>query len=151
MIYFLDTSAFVKYYHQEIGSETIIKIIDNNNKISISQLAIIEFYSTIAKKYREKVIDSHLQKEIYKVFEHDLKQKYTIQELMSKHYKKGKDIIRKYGNDYGVKTLDSLHLATILLMRKEKEIIFVSCDKKLLRICNILKIKILNPERAAIT
>ena len=51
--YMFDTSGLVKYYHQEVGSEKIEKIADDsNNYILISDLSVVEFISSIAKKKR---------------------------------------------------------------------------------------------------
>lgn len=46
--YFLDTSAFVKRYHHEAGTEVIDKIFGEVDKeLFISDLSIIEFYSVL--------------------------------------------------------------------------------------------------------
>jgi len=51
--YFLDTSALVKRYHLELGTEIVDAVFaENNSTKMISDLGVIEFYSTFAKKVR---------------------------------------------------------------------------------------------------
>ena len=52
--YFLDTSALVKIYHRESGTDVILNIINKNNiNIYISDIAVIEFHSALLKKVRQ--------------------------------------------------------------------------------------------------
>jgi predicted nucleic acid-binding protein len=51
--FFCDTSALVKLYHQEVGTERMEELFQQEeNVLLISELAIIEFYSTLARKVR---------------------------------------------------------------------------------------------------
>ena len=53
-VYFLDTSALVKRYHRERGSEVIDALFaEEGRRIIISDLSIIEFGSAPSKKVRE--------------------------------------------------------------------------------------------------
>jgi predicted nucleic acid-binding protein len=55
--YFLDTSALVKRYHQEVGTDIIDEIFEEEGKVLfISDLSIIEFHSAIALKVRTREI-----------------------------------------------------------------------------------------------
>lgn len=45
---FFDTSALVKYFHEEAGTDTVTGIItDPDNKIFVSELVRIEFLSAL--------------------------------------------------------------------------------------------------------
>jgi predicted nucleic acid-binding protein len=46
MRYFLDTSALVKIYHKEEGSENVLDVYKREN-MNISELSIVEFLSTV--------------------------------------------------------------------------------------------------------
>ena len=51
--YFLDTSALVKRYHLELGTEIVDAVFaENSSTRMISDLGVIEFYSTFTKKVR---------------------------------------------------------------------------------------------------
>lgn len=55
--YFLDSSAFVKHYHQESGSSAVENLFrDTDNRLFISRLALVEFQSAIARHVREGVL-----------------------------------------------------------------------------------------------
>ena len=58
MTYFLDTSALVKIYHKEEGSENVLEVYKREN-MNISELSIFELLSTVYRKYREKEIIRH--------------------------------------------------------------------------------------------
>ena len=51
--FYCDTSALVKLYHREAGTERMEEIFRQEDKtLIISELAIVEFYSTLARKMR---------------------------------------------------------------------------------------------------
>ncbi len=52
MQYFFDTSAVVKIYHQEAGSDRIVPLYQGGEAIVISELSKVEFVATIHKKMR---------------------------------------------------------------------------------------------------
>ncbi len=55
--YFFDTSALVKRYHSEKGTENIDKIfIEDDRAVIISSLSITEIVSAMNRKKEEKVI-----------------------------------------------------------------------------------------------
>jgi predicted nucleic acid-binding protein len=50
---FLDTSALVKYYHPEEGTQEVTRIIEEpDSRHSISRLSLVETVSAFAVKYR---------------------------------------------------------------------------------------------------
>ena len=52
-ICFFDTSALAKYYHEEIGTQHVISLIDTpDNRIYISRLALTEWHSAFTRKVR---------------------------------------------------------------------------------------------------
>jgi len=55
--YFLDTSALVKIYHKEVGTEKVLNIYEDKSDIVISELSKVEFISTIHRKFRDGEID----------------------------------------------------------------------------------------------
>lgn len=51
--YFLDTSALVKHYHQEVGTDTVDEIFNSKERLLlISDISIIEFHSALGLKVR---------------------------------------------------------------------------------------------------
>jgi uncharacterized protein len=52
---FFDTSALVKFFHQEHGTEKVTGLIENN-EIWLSELTRIEFMSALFRRYRSRVL-----------------------------------------------------------------------------------------------
>jgi predicted nucleic acid-binding protein len=56
--YFLDSSALVKYYHTEVGSAEIIRLVQHPNaRHFISRLTTVEIISAFALKTRTRDLD----------------------------------------------------------------------------------------------
>ena len=43
MTYYIDTSALIKVYHLEAGSQKVIDIYNSEEEIIISELSVVEF------------------------------------------------------------------------------------------------------------
>ncbi len=56
MVYYFDTSALVKIYHNENGSNRAIELFEENADNYISQIAFTEFNCTLYRKFRNKEI-----------------------------------------------------------------------------------------------
>jgi len=56
MLYYFDTNAVVKRYAPERGSEWVKSIIESNenNKVYIGQVGVVEIASALSKKVRTK-------------------------------------------------------------------------------------------------
>ena len=140
---FIDTSALVKLYYPETGSEKIESWVEVSSILFISKLAIIEFHSTLYRKYREGELDEDDLNEIKKTFTDDIENnQYEIIDIVELP-QKAIDLIVKYGKTHGIKTLDSLQITCAL---KEKDYTFVTSDKNLMKILKRLHIDFANPE-----
>lgn len=127
---FLDTSSLFKLYHTE-GDTKFIENIFSDNKIQIvylSELAKIEFTSTVWKKVCNKEIGELKAKEIIGHYEIDLG-KYTFSPIESIIIEQARKLITKYGIN-GLRTLDSLQLATAIYLKNEVDL-FITSDKLL--------------------
>jgi len=70
---FFDTSALVKFFHEEKGSETVTNLIlSKDNEIWISELARIEFLSAIFRRFRSKEVDDEQRKRLWQAFKSNL-------------------------------------------------------------------------------
>ena len=58
MILFFDTSALVKFFHREEGTDVVISLItDRGNRVWLSELARLEFVCALHRRYRMKEIE----------------------------------------------------------------------------------------------
>ncbi|MFC1849998.1 type II toxin-antitoxin system VapC family toxin [candidate division CSSED10-310 bacterium] len=109
--YYLDTSALVKIYRRETGSETMLKLYRSEDKLSISELSKIEFLSTVYRKYRDHEITPETLEVVINKFEDNLEQRYQILKLSSLIVDEAWSLLRQFAETYSLKTLDSIQFA----------------------------------------
>jgi len=144
--YYCDTSAVIKWYHYEKGSEWIDSIFDDmNNSIIISEITTVEFYSAILKKLRTKEINNEAQVEVVKLFNKDCLERFIITNLNSTVLKKAQMLIKNYGENNSIRTLDSIQLASYLSDRCQDST-FVCSDINLVKISKFEGVNVVNPE-----
>jgi predicted nucleic acid-binding protein len=125
--YYLDTSALVKLYHQEKGTRKVEGIFSTEDAtITISEIAVVELYSALYKLYRMKEISKDAVEASIKSFEEDCKYRFSINPANADEIYKAKEIIKRYGEEESVRTLDAIQLAVAL--DNENTVIFVSAD-----------------------
>jgi predicted nucleic acid-binding protein len=146
--YFLDTSAFVKRYHHEVGTEVIDKIFREVDKeLFISDLSIIEFYSAIALKVRTREISRDAFSHLIGLFSNELDiGLYRVKRVNDYEKQEAVKLLAEYGVDYALRTLDSLQLAAI---KSVSTVDWVVCADA--RFCGIIRLngfQVINPEES---
>lgn len=144
MNYFFDTSALVKLYHKEKGTDTVLGIYKSRDKIAISELARVEFYSTIYRKYRDGEIELKTLNILIKKFDSDSEERYDVLNFSPGITEQAQDFISKFGKSRGIRTLDSIQLS-FFEFYCEKGDTFVCADVKLVKIAKEAKKKVLEP------
>ena len=148
MNFFLDTSAVVKIYHQEKGTEKFTQQLAGISEeliLTTSDLTKLELHSTLLKKYREKKIDDKSLAEVFQLFDVDF-QKYNIIVVDTIIKNIALSLLDSLGIKYSLRTLDSLQLGSAIFFNNYSNIdYFVSSDKKLLNIAKEF-FQIINPE-----
>ena len=109
--YFIDTSALVKIYHREVGTEKMLTLYKGNDILSISELAKIEMISSIYRKFRERQINQMTLDLLVEKFEADCEDRYEVLYFSSLVFDESWHLIRQLSYKYGLKTLDSLQFA----------------------------------------
>ena len=147
MIY-IDTSAFVKRYHTEEGSEVVNWVFEEgkkgNKKICISYWVISETVNALDKHFsRGDFTKDELMKVMgslfYDIFTGIKKGYLTVTEIAPEILTASWDYIIEEHLSAG----DALHLVTALYNGCTE---FMAADKKLLRIAEKKGFKIINPE-----
>lgn len=130
MKYFIDTSSLVKIYHPEIGTEAMLKIYNTENIIRLSELSIIEFLTTIHRKYREREINDETLQVLIDKFNDDANVRYQVLKFTSFVTGEARSIIQNIDFPYPLKTLDCLQFA-FFRTYCEKDTVFITSDKNL--------------------
>lgn len=145
---FLDTSAVIKLYHEEEGSESLIDLItefDEDVILTISDVCKIEFHSAFLRRVRTKEIEREIVEQVFQYFEQDLSF-YHIIEVNDSVKQFAIDLLNNFAWNQGLKTLDSIQLASALISHQWVPVdYFVSADQKLLKIAKKY-FTVFNPE-----
>ena len=135
MTLYLDTSALIKLYHEESGTENLIKLIHQSADdliITIADITLIEFHSALLKRVRTKEIPLNTVKKVFELFQNDLKVFNVI--VVDEDVKNlSIRLIDTIGSSTNLRTLDALQLATAIIVNRMLAIdYFIACDKALL-------------------
>lgn len=128
MILYLDTSALVKLYIAEPGSEDVKAKVEAMPVISVSRVAYVEARAGIARKYRA----GELSLKEYKRMVEDLDKdwgRYFIVEVSESVVELGGELTDRHP----LRGFDALHLASALFLknRTQLEVSFLCFDEKL--------------------
>lgn len=143
MIY-LDSSALVKRYVEEKGSDAVDFLLRAELPAAVSKLAYPEILSGFARKYRSREISKKDFDSLAERFETDW-QHFVIVEFHDELLSRIKTLIRKHY----LRGADSIHLSAALWLRDavKKDITFVASDNALLEAADKEGLEIINPEQ----
>jgi len=128
MILYLDTSALVKLYVEEPGSQAVRALLERARVISTSWVAYVEMRAGLARKLRQGELREEEYKNILSDFEKDWKDYFVI-EVSESVAKLGGELVEKHP----LRALDALHLASALFIRERvrSDVFFSSFDGRL--------------------
>ena len=128
MILYLDTSALVKLYIEEAGSQEVKRLVEEARIVSTSRVAYVEARAGIARKYREGELS---KKEHDQVIEDLIRDwdNYFIVEVSESVAKLGGTLTKRQS----LRGFDAIHLASALLLRNRTRLdVSFSCfDERL--------------------
>jgi uncharacterized protein len=144
MKYYFDTSALVKFYHVEDGTDTVSELIRKpGNIVYISELAKLEFVSALLRRFRSGEIEKVELSRALISFREDIR-RFCIEPLHDNVIDEAEKLLMKYGEDSGLRTLDALHLATCVLLNLDNGV-FVAADSTLIEVADHMGLKTFNP------
>ena len=134
---FLDTSALIKLYHHEIGTQRLIAFLTrspNNIRIIVSDLMRVEFRSAIFRKMRRKEIQTEEVMRVIGIFESDIS-RFDVIEIGPRHTSIAINLFDTLGPKSLLRSLDALQIATAISVNDESKIErFICSDKGLISI-----------------
>lgn len=136
---YIDTSALISFYFNEIYSQQAQKIFSDTDHFYISELTNIEFISAVRKKVRLEETTEGEVKKIQTLFSNHRKLGlYTLVDFNNTHFKSAEWIIRTTKNS--LRTLDALHLGLVF---SEKMAVF-SFDQIVIKTAKEINIELIN-------
>jgi len=117
--YYLDTSALVKIYHQEQGTDALLPLYAGEQTIYISELSRIEFLATVWRKCREGLIGDDALSIVCARFDEDVAERYRLLRFTSLVIEQAESLLLRYGKAYPFRTLDCLQFAFFTVYRDD--------------------------------
>ena len=150
-VYFFDTSALVKYYHEESGRPKVVDLIeDPASSIHISRLSHVEWHSAFARHVRTGAVSAEEFHRLRGRFYADLKTgKFQTVPLHNTHLQRASRLLSTHALTRGLRTLDALQLAIALDLHRTSPLdAFVCADANFCNIVQQENISVINPEAA---
>ncbi|MGA2731803.1 MAG: type II toxin-antitoxin system VapC family toxin [Syntrophobacteraceae bacterium] len=141
MIYF-DSSALVKRYIEEKGSDKVNALLEEKSVAATSRLTYAEILAAITRRHKTGDIETPAFEKIKKAFKADWKS-FTVVEMRTEVFEFVDTVIDRHA----LKGADSVHLSTALWLKQtmKEDVIFVASDLELLKAAKAEKLSILNP------
>ena len=147
--YFFDTSAAVKYYHAEAGTQAVSAIFAQpGRKVRISSLGFVEIQAAFAMKVRSGVLDTtaagmQRARLLLDLAAGDIE----VYGLTGDHLASAERLIGRHAFTYRLRTLDALQLAVALDLNAQGLLdYFVVADQALGAVAAIEGLHVINPE-----
>lgn len=148
---FIDSSALVKKYVRETGTEFVCARLESGERIFVSQLAYAECLSAFARKYKDRQLTPSQFKETCDDFEWDWTLAFNQVEVDSKTMTSVKDLVLE------LRAADAIQLSAALWLRDlsrlapervggERSIEFMAADGDLLQAALKRGLAATNPE-----
>lgn len=148
--YLLDTSAFAKIYHPEVGSAWINACFrDPAIQMMVSRLALVEIESVIANKVKGNFLDEDGQHAFRLRVLKDMQEERILLglSLNDGHYRHARLLVRRFGVSHNLRTLDALHLAVALdWLGRDLIDAFVIADQALLAVAQACGCPTIDPQ-----
>ena len=143
MIY-LDSSALVKRYIEEDGSDKVNALLEERSVAAASRLAYPEILAAITRRHKAKEIETGAFERIKEAFKFDWAS-FVVVEFHIDVFQLIDEIIIKYA----LKGADSVHLSSALWLKKamKQDVVFVASDLELIKAAKAEKFQIFNPGR----
>ena len=145
----LDTSVLIKRYHREVGTDRVNALFESEEAVLfISDLAIIEFYSALARKVRTGELTQEGYGQVCDFFLGECDQGvFRIEGVNDIVKGRSMELLNRYALESSLRTLDSLQLATAIVLKEREGLdYFVTADSRLAQIVEWAGIGVINPE-----
>jgi len=145
-LFYLDTSALVKLYVREPGTERMLRLAsrEHNHRLAILTIAEIELRSAIRRRERSTDLDATSANQILRNFESHLETRLLRQPLTESVLDTAKALL----DGHPLRAYDAIQLAGCLVLRAAAGMdqpVFVCADRDLLATAGFLKLSVLDP------
>lgn len=146
--FFFDTSALVKRYHTESGTQAVDAIFSEPGaRFCVSRLALVECVSALCLKVRSGHLSlSHLPPARKALWGDVNRGTLSVSRTLIRHLDAAETLLLKHGPVYRLRAFDAIHLGVALDLHRRREIdVFVSTDSVQCEIATIEGLPTINP------
>jgi len=139
---FFDTSALVKRYYQEAGTERVDELIDGDDDVVISSLAIIETVSAFRRKYNRDELSRDRMNGLLSEFFEEALANFVVVPVAESIVSFSFELVL----EDDLRTLDSLQLAAALSLDTDSRgVRFITADGRLKAVAERRDLRASNP------
>ncbi len=141
MIYW-DTSALIKFFVSEAGTEQVKSLIEKDPYVVISKIAFSEAHSALARRKREKILSKEDYQKTVRRWNRFWKS-CIIVELNDEILSKTERLIKTYP----LRGFDAIHLSSAIFFRSsiDSSLKFACSDNSLSKVAEKVGFPIINP------
>ena len=115
MSVYADSSLFVALYLPEVHSGKALRRMDERKRIWLTPLHRLEWNHAIAQHVFQRAISAEEAARVYSAFEANRKSSMFVEvNIPDAAYEKAVELARRHGPQMGLRTLDTLHIASAL-------------------------------------
>jgi predicted nucleic acid-binding protein len=147
--YFADSSAAVKYYHREIGSDRVAEVFESSSRAyRISDLGVIEIQSALALRVRSGLVNqTAASQQLYRFLQDIFSNSIEVYSLTYHHYANAAQLIGRHSYARRLRTLDAIQLAVALDLAERNLLdVFLVSDRALADVAVLEGLSVINPE-----
>jgi uncharacterized protein len=144
-LHFLDTSALVKLYVQEPGTDQLLQLISDRpeNRFAVSAVAVVEIRSAIRRRQRAGDIESEVATAILRNVQSHMETRFIRQPVNDTVIDGAMEMIDRYG----LRAYDAIQLAACLMLCAvaAESYTFVCSDQRLLEAARSEQLRVFDP------
>ena len=139
---YFDSSALVKRYVEETGTNSVNSILSTGGEIATSKLTYPEVLSALMRKHRAGEIAKKQIQDIVARFGRDWDH-ILVLEFHNDLLQKVKFLLERHP----LKTADAIHLSSALWLKlsSKVDVTFIASDRNLLKAARVEKLQVMNP------
>jgi uncharacterized protein len=137
LILFCDTSALVKLYVQEDGSEVVMEQAEASEAVAVCRIAWVEIMSAFARRVREMPSDAPALDRARRRFAADWPHCLTLELTQAVA-----ELAGEYAEAFALRAYDSVQLAAVMTLHRETagDLRFACFDNRLAKAARVLGI-----------
>ena len=150
-VYFFDTSALLKRYHDEIGSDMIESAFNTSEADRwISDISIIEVYSAFARLVRTGEVTPEDFQSAKLELDADIQEgRLRVVVLTGRDKSEAVRLIEQYGLAQSLRTLDALHVAVMKRIGPTRIQTIYCADQTLISVLRTEGFTVVDPETSS--